>query len=111
HRRAWASQHVVSNGTLDRYVNASVRSVDISLDGDQTRRPRARAKRERPPKRDGAAPHAAGEENAMRNSWRKALLGAAMAVAPLLVGSPGSASTHAAFNGTFQNGSTVITDF
>ena len=47
----------------------------------------------------------------MRNSWRKALLGGGMAVAALLVGSPGSASTHAAFNGTFQNTSAVITDF
>ena len=47
----------------------------------------------------------------MRNSWRKALLGASMAVAALLVGSPGSASTHVAFNSTFQNLSAVITDF
>src|SRR5207253_4747969 len=38
-------------------------------------------------------------------------LGAAMAMAALLVGSPGSASTHVAFNGTFQNGSVVLTDF
>jgi len=53
----------------------------------------------------------AREENAMGNSWRKALLGGAMAVAALLVGSPSSASTHAAFNGTFQNTSAVITDF
>src|SRR5207247_9540124 len=45
---------------LDRYVNASVRSVDIPLDGDQTRRARARAEGETPPKRNGAAPQAAG---------------------------------------------------
>ena len=50
-------------------------------------------------------------ENAMRDLWPKALLGAAMAMAALLVGSPGSASTHVAFNGTFQNGSVVLTDF
>ena len=47
----------------------------------------------------------------MRNSWWKTLLGAALAVAALLVGSPGSASTHVAFNGTFQNTSAVVTDF
>jgi len=47
----------------------------------------------------------------MRNLWRKALFGADMAMAALLVGSPGSASTHVAFNGTFQNGSVVLTDF
>ena len=47
----------------------------------------------------------------MRNSWWKTLLGAALAVAALLVGSPSSASTHVAFNSTFQNLSAVITDF
>jgi len=47
----------------------------------------------------------------MRNSWRKTLLGAAMAVAALLVGSPASGSTPVAFKGTFQNISVVTTDF
>ena len=47
----------------------------------------------------------------MRNLWRKTLLGAGMAVAALLVGSPGSASTQVAFNGTFQNISARTTDF